>query len=355
MLVQLQYVRAIAALLVVYFHSVLQLERVLPNADLTGVIFGESGVDLFFILSGFVMWLTTAERQIGPAEFYRHRIERIVPLYWLFTIMASGIALIMPAYLRSTQFDLMHLLASLFFIPWVNPANATDGMIAPVIIPGWTLNYEMYFYLIFGALLLIQKKMRLPALFAVLTVIFLAAYMAPEGSTVARFYGNSVIFEFLAGVLIARLYLAGKVMGTASAIVAAIVFMAILLWADYAELHMPRSIVAGIPAAIVIYSLVSIDFSRFPESRFLHRLGDASYSLYITHVFTLVGVRIAYLKSPFEWTKNEYLFLIACIAGSVIVALLVYRFYEKPAAGYLKSRRKKKASASRIASAQETA
>ncbi|MBD1548952.1 acyltransferase family protein [Roseibium aggregatum] len=355
MLVQLQYVRAIAALVVVYFHSVLQLHNVHPGAVLGSVVFGEYGVDLFFVLSGFVMWLTTANRKIGPVEFYKHRIERIVPLYWALTLAAAAIALLLPAYLKSTQFDLPHLLASLFFIPWVNPAEANGGMIAPVIIPGWTLNYEMYFYLIFGALLLLPENRRIAALFAVVGGIFLVAHAIPGNSTASMFYGYSVVFEFLAGVVVARLYLARVLIRPRRAVILAGLGTVVLIWADCMDLAVPRVVAAGVPSVVIIYSLVSLDFSKIREFRFLHRLGDASYSLYLTHVFTLVGVRIGYRMLPFDWMKNEVLFVAICIVASVIVALFVYRFYERPFAAFFKGQRQAKKASGGYLSARETA
>ena len=80
MLVQLQYLRAFAALLVVYFHSILQIAKVNPSIDATAFLYGETGVDIFFVLSGFVMWLTTSGRETTPVDFARKRIRRIVPL-----------------------------------------------------------------------------------------------------------------------------------------------------------------------------------------------------------------------------------------------------------------------------------
>lgn len=355
MLVQLQYVRAVAALVVVYFHSVLQLHNVHPGSVLGGAVFGEYGVDLFFVLSGFVMWLTTANRKIGPVEFYKRRIERIVPLYWLFTLMAGAIALLFPAYLKTAVFDLPHLLASLFFIPWANPADPSGAMIAPVIIPGWTLNYEMYFYLIFGSLLLLPENRRILALFVAVGGIFLVAHAVPGKTTASSFYGYSVVFEFLAGVVLARLYMAGILIRKRLAVVLAVLGAAVLIWADCMDLAIPRVVSAGIPSVVIIYSLVSLDFSKIREFRFLHRLGDASYSLYLTHVFTLVGVRIGYRMLPFEWLKNEVLFLLACIVSSVIFAMLVYRFYEMPVAAFFKNyRRSKKASGGYVPAREAT-
>src|ERR1700754_4225467 len=130
MLVQLQYLRAIAALMVVYFHSVLQVPKVNSGFDWQFHLFGETGVDIFFVLSGFVMWLTTAGREIRPLEFYRRRIKRIVPLYWRAPLFSAPVPPAAPSTLKSTVFALPHLIPSLLFLPWRNPADPT--LIVPV-------------------------------------------------------------------------------------------------------------------------------------------------------------------------------------------------------------------------------
>src|ERR1700712_2912253 len=108
MLVQLQYLRAIAALMVVYFHAVLQVAKLDPQYDTQMHLFGETGVDIFFILSGFVMWLTTSGREISPTDFYKRRIKRIVPLYWLATLFSAAVAVVAPSILESTVFHIPH-------------------------------------------------------------------------------------------------------------------------------------------------------------------------------------------------------------------------------------------------------
>ncbi|MEJ8476292.1 acyltransferase family protein [Roseibium algae] len=341
MLIQLQYARAIAALLVVYFHAVLQAQNVFPNPVVSSAIFGETGVDLFFVLSGFVMWLTTANRKISPINFYKRRIERIVPLYWAFTLLTAAIALTVPSLLKSTVFDLPHLLASLFFLPWANPAVVNEVFVAPVIVPGWTLNYEMYFYLVFGVLLLLPVQRRIGALTAVLTIVFLLAQGAPAGSVISIFFGYSVIFEFLAGVILAHFYMRGRLLPKAMAIPVALIGFIVLITIDYLKLDLPRAIAGGIPSALVIYGLVSINFSNLRELRFAHLLGDASYSLYITHIYVLAGARVIFRHLPFDWLKNEALFMLFCVTASVVFALLVHWCFEKPVANFLRHRHKK--------------
>lgn len=339
MLVQLQYLRALAALMVVYFHSVLQYDGIYGGSLLKGFLFGETGVDLFFVLSGFVMWLTTAGREQSPPEFYRKRVERIVPLYWGLTLAAAAIALLFPAYLKSTVFDGAHVLASLFFIPWTNAADTTGAAITPVVIPGWTLNYEMYFYLIFGALLLFGEKVRIYALALTLIVLLVIFNFMPGESVAARFYGNPIILEFLAGVIVSRLYLSGLRLPQALARLLLPASAVALVAFDGADLDLPRVIGAGLPSVAIVYCLVSMDFSRLREMKFLHLLGDASYSLYLTHVFTLVAVRIGTRLLPVSWFENEIIFISVCMVSSVIVALLFYRGFEVPVARFLRSLR----------------
>lgn len=339
MLVQLQYARAIAALLVVYFHSVLQVERFDPETAFSGYLFGETGVDLFFVLSGFVMWLTTTNRNMSPAAFYQRRIERIVPLYWALTCLGAAVAFALPTYLSSTKFDFQHLLASLFFVPWINPASGSEQLITPVIIPGWTLNFEMYFYLIFGSLLLLQEKLRIPALAIVFAVIFVITNYGPLDGVLAKFYGNAIVFEFLAGVVIAKLFLDKRLLPRSLAAVLVPIGFIALVAGDAVHLDVPRVISAGVPAAAIIYALVSLDFSKIREFRFLHLLGDASYSLYLTHVFTLVAVRLLYRFQPLEWLNNGSAYLTICLISSVLVAFVSYWLFEKPVAEFLTARR----------------
>ncbi|HEY0123261.1 MAG TPA: acyltransferase [Rhizobium sp.] len=322
MLVQLQYLRAIAALMVVYFHSVLQVAKVDPGLQTVFRQFGETGVDIFFVLSGFVMWLTTAGREVRPLEFYRRRIQRVVPLYWLATLFAATIALVAPTLLKSTVFELPHVIASLFFLPWRNPADLT--LTVPVVVPGWTLNYEMFFYFIFGLLLLVREKWRMGALLATMTAIILFCHLLPGETTAAKFYGDPIIYEFLAGVFLAKLYLDKILLPQAIAWPAmAIGFSFLLINEALCDASM-RSYVWGIPAVVIVYSTVSIDFSKLPVIGWLHYLGDASYSIYITHAFTLAFLRIVCVHLNITLLTSAPIFVSSCIVCSAIGGAVVH-------------------------------
>lgn len=335
MCVQLQYIRAIAALLVVYFHAILQLEKLNPDAWITDYLFGKSGVDLFFVLSGFVMWITTSDKPQTVADFWWKRVRRVVPLYWAVTLAAAFVALIVPQILKSTQFDVPHILASLAFIPWLNPADPAGEMIAPVIVPGWTLNYEMYFYLLFGLCLLVPVRHRIAAITALIGGIFLVANLAPE-STAARFYGDTVIFEFVAGVILGRIYKTGVSVSTPVVAVAVVLGFGVLLYNDYRGFDLPRLITIGLPAAFIIFFSTAIRIPDLKAWRWLKLLGDASYSIYLTHIFTLAGSRMIY-----PWVigtlQSDTLFVVLMMAMSTAVGLASYYIFEVPVGRTLSS------------------
>ncbi|MBY5651339.1 acyltransferase [Rhizobium leguminosarum] len=321
MLVQLQYLRAIAALMVVYFHAILQLAKVNPAVDATAFVYGETGVDIFFVLSGFVMWLTTSGRAMSPIDFARRRIKRIVPLYWLATLFSATVALVAPSLLKSTVFDLPHLIASLFFLPWSNPADPST--VTPVVVPGWTLNYEMFFYFVFALLLPLQEVRRIPAMFAVFAVVLIACRLLPE-TTMTRFYREPIMLEFLAGVVLGWLYGQRVLLPSRWAWAALAIGFAFLFINEALMPPESRFYAWGIPAIFIVYGVISIDFSRLPLIGWLNYLGDCSYSIYITHAFTLAFLRVAADRLPIGILQQPGLFVILSLVLSSIGGAIIH-------------------------------
>ena len=333
MLLSLQYLRGVAALLVVYFHALTQLKSG-GNENIYLPLLGESGVDLFFVLSGFVMWITTANKNIGFFKFIEKRIKRIVPIYWLLTVAAAMLALFLGDLVKSTIFDITHLIKSLLFIPAVNP-SANVGGIYPVIIPGWTLNFEFFFYLIFGfSLFLTSRKIRLTTVSTLIMSLFFLSFFIESKIALVSFYLNNVIIEFLFGLFLGALYLKNEATINVSKQLLLFLIIStslILLYADYAN-HSLRGLFLGIPSAFLIHWLLLYErgYGIF-ETKILKIMGDASYSIYLTHIITIAALRVLFDFLGINISKvDASIFVLSSIFVSLIAGVIFYFLIEKP-------------------------
>ncbi|GJD56157.1 acyltransferase family protein [Methylobacterium dankookense] len=324
MLIGLQYLRGVAALMIVYFHAVGPVERLTGTA--LPVSISGSGVDLFFVLSGCVMWLSTHDRAVGPGQFLLNRLVRVAPLYWILTLVVAGLAFAAPALLRSTAFDPAHLVASLLFLPWPNPRY--PGLF-PVIIPGWTLNYEMFFYAVFALMLPFRPAWRVAGTLAVLGGLVLVGQAVQPGPGVAAFYTDAIVLEFGLGVLVGALFTARIAVPRAAALAAFVIGLGLLVALDGA---LPKFLAASLPAALVVGGLALYErgaaVPRFAPAR---HLGDASYALYLSHPLAL-GVLAAVLAKLGPAASPHWLPVLAVLmVGSMVAGSLIYRLVERPA------------------------
>lgn len=329
----LQYLRGIAALLVMYFHSVLQI-RSFPDAAPVFVNTGSSGVDVFFVLSGFVMWTSTRrDGDHDPWRFYRRRIVRVVPLYWAVTLFAVMVALLVPSLVRSITIEPAHVIASLFFVPWANPAFPMPGHpnhITPVIVPGWTLNLEIFFYLVFGLVLSLRPVRRIAVLGIVFAALCIAhALMQPMPVPLA-FYGSAFILEFLMGALaavaVAELPAPPRWLGGALVMMG----FGLLLASEAAGIGIP--IGQGLYATMIVYGTVSFErCGGLPRSTGLIALGDASYSLYLVHGLVLSALRALWQRTGpmLDEAGPQILFMMIALTAGTIAGLVVHRSVEK--------------------------
>ena len=161
-LLSIQTLRGIAALLVVFLHISFELSSKTNGSIILGFYnlnsFGLLGVDIFFVISGFIIfWIHGNDFQKKNAFqiFFIKRLTRIVPLYWLFTIISALILLLIPElFTKGKEFEFTHFLTSLLFFPWYNSV----GEIYPILAVGWTLNIEMYFYFVFALTLFLVNS-----------------------------------------------------------------------------------------------------------------------------------------------------------------------------------------------------
>jgi peptidoglycan/LPS O-acetylase OafA/YrhL len=175
----IQLLRGIAALSVVYVHVLAT-----PN-------FGLFGVDIFFVISGFVMALVTT-KNTNPTSFFLHRLIRIVPLYWILTTCLVAVIVIAPNLLGSTTLNFANFLKSLFFIPYFKESH----LIQPFLFVGWTLNYEMLFYLCIALGLMLSSRHYLAIAISTLMLIYLMLGVLADSPLLNGFFGNLSIFQY---------------------------------------------------------------------------------------------------------------------------------------------------------------
>jgi exopolysaccharide production protein ExoZ len=331
-LFSLQYLRGVAALMVVLVHLQLQLGRVGYQGawpDWTA-----AGVDIFFVLSGFLMWHTTAGRNQSPLEFWRRRIARIVPLYWLLTSLVVLVLVVAPRLMQSVRLDWVNVVASYFFI--FTPASS--GRLEPVLVVGWTLNYEMLFYLVYGAALALPARWRFGATALVIVALVAVDYPAFGRSGVQAVRGSSLMLEFVFGMAVAAAWrwFARPGAGTAANLGAgwALLLGGFLamplaggLWPD-----LPPAIAGGLPATAIVCGALWLErCGALPRLPALRWLGDLSFSLYLSHpivlsAFTQLWMRAGLNRLP----GGSAWFGVAAVLACLLVGWAVYRLAELP-------------------------
>lgn len=327
-LASIQYLRGVAAMMVVLFHADFQLEKM--GADF-GLVALSAGVDVFFVISGFIMWVSTSrspERTAG--QFIRDRIIRIVPLYWAVTLFMAAAAFLVPAAMPSIRFDLPLILASLFFVAW---PNAAAGGQFPLVIAGWTLNLEMFFYVLFTLAMLLTRNRtsRFVLLVGMIVLAFGIAALLPGLPEQLRFYGDNVILEFAFGLGLGWVWLNAPPKTSALWwIVCLAGFVLLFPGSQFSE--MPRALTFGVPALMMVSGAIFAPAFRFPP---LHFLGDSSYSLYLTHAIVL-SVVAQVVRRLLPEHIQAIVFVPLAIAACVMAGWIAYRFFERPATALAK-------------------
>lgn len=309
----IQYLRAAAAIAVVLFHA----------AEKTGGHFaiGAAGVDVFFVISGFIMWVVTERRPVTPLKFLSDRIVRIVPVYWLATMVmvAGALAGLFP----NLQLSLVHVAASLLFIPMHSPSS---GEIWPVLVQGWTLNFEMFFYGVFALALLFPRARQLAAVALTLVTLAIAgAYLHSDNAPLSAFT-RPIILEFAIGMLLGQLWLTGRVPGAAAGLVLVLAAVAGFAAIGLFRLPFDEWTCGPLAAALVLGVLALEAGGRIRRFALPTLLGDASYSVYLWHTFAISVV--AKLGEHLHVAPSATLFL-AAICG-IAAGLVAYRLIERP-------------------------
>ena len=333
----IQALRGVAVLLVVFFHMVtIEKKYGGTNALLPDYFqFGMFGVDLFFVISGFVMVTVTRgkfQQSRQAFTFLYHRISRIYPLYWFYSLLVLVAFLLQPSFVNSSQFGQVNILASFLILPQKH---------LPLLMVGWTLVHEMYFYLIFFLLLFFPEKQLVKCIgLWTAIIVFLQLYITPDSSPALRLISHPLTIEFIGGCLLAictrqkkNTFSAPFFLLSALFLFVASILSYILYWQTTGHvepLGWWRILIMGIPAILIIFCLVRAEHKNFVLPGPLCRIGDASYSIYLSHVLTLSLIGRIWAEFSSDSTADNWFALPFMLLSVVAVGYISYVTVERP-------------------------
>lgn len=333
-LVSLQALRGIAALAVVVFHLRGVELKYFGDASVLDELgrYADAGVDLFFVLSGFVMTTISVGRYTQPgagSRFLAKRAWRVLPLYWMFTTFVVVLMGIVPSMVNSSYTG-QSALASYFLIPHEQ---------MPLLTVGWTLVHEAYFYLVFAALLALIPERLIPACLVVWAALISAAGSMPGSAASPAHYlvTNPLTYEFIAGALLGvywrrvPVWMAVPLMagGIGLAIAAAVLLPAagpstVSVWT--------RVALFGTAGVLLVAGTVRFEsIGRLHVPAPLIKMGDYSYSLYLSHVFVISAAGRAWtLFYPAPGAVGHWVFVATTVVACCAVGHAVHRWVERP-------------------------
>lgn len=337
----IQACRGIAALLVVYFHVHQFSQLKLNHTFLGGVFaFGGAGVDFFFVLSGFIIFY--AHRfDIGQRQklkpFVVKRLIRIYPLYWLITLAILPIYFLVPTFGEGYERNFDVILKSLALYPQSH---------FPILIVGWTLSYEIFFYVLFGLAIALKPRFSKLILLAWLTSVCIFSYFELQNQIVSNpphwisFIFNFHNLEFVLGCLAAYLVCQERVpFGSVWLILGSILFLGAGFADNYQASHIPDLFAYGVPSMLIVLGAATLDMKgAIAVPAWLSYLGDTSYSTYLIHYPCLsASLMIAIALNLTSWLHPTLLMSGLAII-SVIAGCLTYQYVEKPLISLLRQK-----------------
>ena len=311
MIFNLQILRGFAALNVALAHTIFVAGQYNQNTNFLSYLdgWGINGVDIFFVISGFVMLHTQFKKKSSPIEFIKARVVRIVPTYWVVSSLIILLFFINSNLFNNANFDLKLIISSYFFL-----SNLINNSL-PILNVGWTLEFEMFFYIIF-ALSLNFKNLKTVIIFTTLILILITLF------------SNQLLFvEFIFGMIIAYAYNKIRLNNNLGLIflIFGIFLLLISIEPSLRNETSNRLFYWGVPAALIVFG--SVYSKQFNNSILLY-LGNASYSIYLIHVISIS----AFYKffTIFFNIQNTDMLALLCFSSSAIAGCVLYYFIESP-------------------------
>jgi peptidoglycan/LPS O-acetylase OafA/YrhL len=327
-----QALRAIAALMVVVVHAYSVESTYLPGRPWTTPfhVLGTYGVDLFFVISGLVMLVSTATwfgEGSAPRRFLARRATRIYPPYVIVTALVLGAYLLVPSATGEHRSAPPDILASFLALPQRGE---------PLLVVGWTLTYELVFYAVFAAALRFQRHY-LPAVTAIwlLAVVLIGAF-GPHANPWVRVLGSWFNLEFVFGMAIGALVLRGALAAPrallvlAAALVVAVCIATAYSGREFLEVAWWRPWAVGLPMALLVYAALGLERLGLLAPRWLRAQGDASYALYLWHVPVIGAIGLALNRIHLHGVPARIAIVFGGYALAIAFSFLAYRWIERP-------------------------
>jgi len=328
--------RTLAALAVAAFHFQFDLARSFPGISVPDMTRGAAGVDVFFVISGFVITRSALlSPDSGARYFLARRLIRIVPLYWAVTLLYLVLAALPTGH--DSTYTLPNILASFVFIPFPR----ADGVMQPVIGQGWSLNYEMMFYLMFAAALGLSRRYAGALVVAALLSI-VAVGTSSAGSAQFEFWSSAIVLEFAAGVALAEVHARGATLPRPLAVAGVLVALAAYLFAPVpsTELGFARLLGWGVPAVMLVGSVALSAQPLAPRWQPLLLLGAASYGMYLLHSVPNRGVVLVLGRLGLDGSTSSVFAvgLVLSLSLTVMLSVIAHTAFERPMMQWLRKR-----------------
>lgn len=319
MLQNIQILRAVAAIMVIIHHSVQTSNNYGYATNLTSRIenWGASGVDIFFVISGFIMVYIDNNRPTGGWNFIIQRFTRISPSYYFLTLVLASILLVKPDIFNALEFDYLSLFHSMSFTSiFLTGQN-------PILFVGWTIEYEMMFYVIFALSIALTKNQVTKITLA--SVIIIALILIGV---------SNIAINFITGMLIGLIY-CKKIKFDTKRLIPIIFIIGIILHSITLFIVFPdgsrsldnRLFYFGLSSAMIVFACL---FLKQTNNNFITKIGDASYSIYLIQVFTIPSTyKLLDLLRIFDRLNGDITVIIATLI-SIMIGFIFYYLFEKP-------------------------
>ena len=281
---------------------------------------GAAGVDVFFVISGYVIWTVGSGAGASPGGFFWRRLTRVAPAYWLATGVVIAIAALWPRLMPQVSLSARHVALSLAFIQHTDP----KGLVFPVLPPGWSLDYEAMFYSLFALILFAPERWRLRLIVGALAGVMLFGFLDPPAYELVA---NPMMLQFAAGVWLARRAQQGGRLSPKTGVMLAAggVMLLAAMWLTGLHSDLFRPLLWGVPAVMIVAGALALEprFARHAP-RTLGALGDASYAIYLCHFITVD------LTARTLGVQRPWLFVPVAFAVSIAAGLAFHRLIERP-------------------------